>query len=477
MASNCLAIKIRPRGDKKPSPSSLAHNSGMTKANYWLEDGADIVQNFKPKNHRELNTIWNEWVALSEQRYIENPYTKTRLRNTAIRIEEGLIIFGGSVNATDDEILKITKDFIKKFETDNNTLVRHFAIHSGHEGFINEDGKKILNRHVHFLFDNVDHKNGQIIRSKWKKQYLSDLQDMIFESGKTFIPTLERANDTRGQNIRGKHHRVWRKEKELENAKNTQKQQNKKKLAKQVNLNTEMKILRAELKKLKAERKDYAKLENEKKQLKKTIKKKDLSIDELNKKVKLLKKELSFKNQYIETLKQQLELSEKKNKAYFGLNINLKQEINQMKKILTDEELLNELLNKMKNQNSINNIEYTEDSLNSIMIQDDDEEDDGKNPAPTQIDMQEFFNMSKNHEPTEEDIDEFCNLVAQCDATDQELLELLEIGADKPTIEELEELFNMGEETIEEEESLSEWAAKNYKPNEDDDNDIYFNRI
>ena len=271
--ANVVAIKIRPRKDRTPSGANLAHNSGMTKASYWLGDGSDITQSHKYDSSTELNDDYNSWVYEANNRYEKNPNTKTKLRSQAVRIEEGMIIIGTDVQASKENIINITHDFIKEFEKHNNTKVRHWAYHD-HEG--HQDNDKIqINRHIHFLFDNVSN-DGVIIRSKWKKDYLSELQDIAYKVSLKYTQ-VERARNTVGKGIRGKHHREFRKEQELKEI--TMKNE----LATQIDLKVEVAKLRAELQANGATRADYAKLEATVKELKELIKAKDLTIDELNK--------------------------------------------------------------------------------------------------------------------------------------------------------------------------------------------------
>ena len=64
--ANANAVIIRkPKIYKIPTSSNLAHNSGLTKAKYWLNDGKDIIQSFKLKDMEEINNIWRKiWLLL-----------------------------------------------------------------------------------------------------------------------------------------------------------------------------------------------------------------------------------------------------------------------------------------------------------------------------------------------------------------------------------------------------------------------------
>ncbi len=311
--ANCNMVRIRDsKKYKVPKASNLAHNSAMTKATYWLHDGNDLVQSHKYENHSELNDDWNKWIDEAKLRYKNNKKNKRKLRSDAVVIEEGMIVIGTDVKATTEDITNIIKDFIKQFEEENNTKVRHWSYHN-HEGHIDENNKsEKINRHIHFLFDNVSN-DGIMIRRAWKREYLEKLQDKIFDISKKYIINIERAKpsvykeveiDGRKVKINTKkhqHHRIWRKEKELETQKNKKTdqdldlikdKQNKKDLAKQKDLKEEVTRLRAELKQNQAMRKDYARLEELNKDLQQQIKNKSLTILDLQDKIQKLERSI-----------------------------------------------------------------------------------------------------------------------------------------------------------------------------------------
>ena len=228
--ANANAIIIRkPKVYKIPTSSNLAHNSGINKATYWLFHSKSILQNIKFKDRHEIDAIWKKWEEEARTRYKNNPLHKRSLRSNAVIIEEGLIVFGTYV---EDEISKITKiinEFLQKFQRDNNTKVLHVAYHN-HEGHRDINGKLVINRHAHFLFANVDN-NGVMVRRNWKRKYLKQLQDDIYEISKKYIQNIERARTSEYQEkyIGGKlykinqrkhqHHRVFRQMHEKETMK------------------------------------------------------------------------------------------------------------------------------------------------------------------------------------------------------------------------------------------------------------------
>ena len=68
--ANANAVIIRkPKIYKIPTSSNLAHNSGLTQATYWLNDGKDIIQSIKLKDMGEINNIWKKWEEEAKDRY------------------------------------------------------------------------------------------------------------------------------------------------------------------------------------------------------------------------------------------------------------------------------------------------------------------------------------------------------------------------------------------------------------------------
>ena len=192
--ANANAVIIRkPKLYKIPTTSNLAHNSGLTQATYWLNNGKDMIQSIKFKDKEELDSIWRKWEEEAKSRYKNNPLNKRSLKSNAVIVEEGLVVIGTHVQATKNEIVKILNDFVRKFQKDNNTKILHIAYHT-HEGHEDTNKNEVINRHAHFLFANVSN-NGVMIRRNWKRDYLKQLQDDIFEISKKYIPNIERGKE------------------------------------------------------------------------------------------------------------------------------------------------------------------------------------------------------------------------------------------------------------------------------------------
>ena len=102
---------------------------------------------------------------------------------------------------------------------------RYWAYHN-HEGH-EEDGKEHINRHIHFIFDNVDN-NGVMVRRNWKRDYFKQMQTDIFDISKKYIKNIERAKESEYEEVEIEdrivkvntrkqiHHRVFRHMKENE---------------------------------------------------------------------------------------------------------------------------------------------------------------------------------------------------------------------------------------------------------------------
>ena len=228
--ANANAIIIRkPKLYKIPTSSNLAHNSGISPATYWLFDSKSILQNIKFNDRKEIDDLWKKWEEEAKIRYKNNPLHKRSLKSNAVIIEEGLIVFGSHVEFESSKITIIINEFLNKFQKDNNTKVLHVAYHN-HEGHLDLNGQYIINRHAHFLFDNVDN-NGVMVRRNWKREYLKQLQDDIYLISKKYIPNIERAREAEyketyidGKLVRinqrkHKHHRVYREMHKNENIK------------------------------------------------------------------------------------------------------------------------------------------------------------------------------------------------------------------------------------------------------------------
>ncbi|WP_297465016.1 hypothetical protein [Thermococcus sp.] len=292
--ANALTIQLRPTQKySAPSVANLIHNSGLAKATYWIKDSNNIIQKFTIKDVAHAVDLWRAWEE-NAKLIINLKKNRNPLKNQ-ILIEEGLLIIGKDVLEKDPKIfIKIFKEFEKCFEEKYNTKVLYFVFHN-HEGHFTEEGEFSQNLHIHFFFRNVDD-FGESVRRKIKKSDLSLFQDKIFEIGKKYMPTLQRAKNYFKEGKKApkhKSHRQYRTEKERE--------KEQKLLAKIKDLKELNKQIRKEFKELGAKREDYAKLEQLVKDLRIKIKNKELSLQEMkeefNKQLNKLK-ELAYSKKY-----------------------------------------------------------------------------------------------------------------------------------------------------------------------------------
>ena len=362
--ANANAVKIRSTKKKangkpkypKPSGANLAHNSAVNKATYWLNDGNKIIQSQSYNNTHEVNADWIKWENEARERYLQNEKNQRAIKSNAVLLEEGLIIIGTDVNVKEKDIEKIVKDFVAKFEKDNNTKVRHWAYHN-HEGH-EEDGKEHINRHVHFIFDNVNN-DGVMVRRNWKRDYFKQMQTDIFDISKKYIKNIERAKESEYEEVEIEdrivkvntrkqiHHRVFRQMKgneQIENlnlkftdmmkerdetkkenstlkGQNTKLKNEKGKLKEELQaLKDESKDLRAELQLNKAEREAYQQLDYLNKDLQEQLKTGRKSFNEAMKELEVLREKLLKKEDEVAELEEV-----KKENEYLKSSIEIKE--------------------------------------------------------------------------------------------------------------------------------------------------------
>ena len=308
--ANTLTIQLRPtKKYSAPSIANLIHNAGLAKATYWLKEAKGNIKNkYTIPSVKKAIENWRWWEHFAKEIILQKKNRKP-LKNQ-ILIEEGLMIIGKDVPKKDPKIfIEIFKEFANWFEEKYKTQILFWSFHN-HEGHLDQEGEFSENLHIHFFFLNVD-KEGNSVRRQIKKTDLSYFQSKIYEIGKKYIPTLERATNYKELGLKApKHlsHREFRtkkvKETQLNLAPKIQaikkenkklKEENKELLARVKDLKEENKRIREQFKELGAVREDYARLEQLNKELKDKIKAKDLTIEkmkkEFNKQLEELKEE------------------------------------------------------------------------------------------------------------------------------------------------------------------------------------------
>jgi hypothetical protein len=364
--ANTLTIQLRPtKKYDPPDVKNLFHNTGISKATYWLKDSSSIISNINLKNltSKKVIDLWNKWEEEATNLVIKNKGKNPQKKQ--VLIEEGLMVIGRDIKVENEEdLIKIFNEFKKFFEEKYNTKILAYFYHN-HEGHIDGDsGEFIPNRHIHFFFKNVDTK-GNSVRRQIKKTDLSNFQTKIYKIGKKYIPNLERAINYKKLGLKApKHipHREYRTKKIKEEflpklvKKIEENKELKKELAKVKDLKEENKKLRALLKELGAKRDDYAYLENYVKKIKEFIKKKELTKEELKKKIEEIKekvkqriaekekiileqkKQLDFFNKKIEIIEGQFTIRNKKNSLRYRID-NFLEELKRKKDIIDFEKI------------------------------------------------------------------------------------------------------------------------------------------
>ena len=285
------SIKVRPKTEQKPSVRTLAHNQRIAK-NIDLLPMEHRLENYHMNKLSNLTKTFNDWKLENEERY--QKINNRKLRSDGHRLESLVIVLSSEQVATQnpDDIWEKAKEFKVWFEEKYKTKVRTMDWHRD-EGHIDENGIVMRNDHIHLEYDNVN-EDGKMVRKLFSKGDLIKFQDKIAE-------IYEPLGFIRGENTakklatdtpkRGTPQKQWKKKK-IKSA-----------LAKNKDVNSLNKELRAELAKALEQseldntekRKQYAKLEATIKVLRDSVKRKELTIEELkNSEAKALKRIKNF---------------------------------------------------------------------------------------------------------------------------------------------------------------------------------------
>lgn len=310
--ANAVSVILRPRKNARPSAANLVHNSGLKSASYWLEKNPQLYQSFRPQDIREANEIWRNWIKEIEENYQRKRGRK--LRNDAIRIEEGLLVVGKDVQGREDPAMvwEFARSFLTAFEQRYGGKVLHVAVHN-HEG----QSKEEPNIHVHFLYSNFDDEGRNVRSKKITKAELTLIQSAAYNVAKHFFPGVERATNYAKQGRkapRQKHHREFRKEKEKEAAEERAAKQTIAK-ARVSDLKAEIASLREELQREKAKRPQYAAMEQAAREMKEQIRARDLTIRQLHERTEMLRSQLLMQIEAAKAAKAAEERAKKEKEA------------------------------------------------------------------------------------------------------------------------------------------------------------------
>jgi len=290
MGKKYASIKRRPKTEASPSSATIAHNQRFVLPTDLLPEEHRLPNYHLTKISNATKTFQN-WDAENKNRYQKKNGRK--LRSDAITLESMAIILScDQVKKVDpDKIWESAIKFKEWFEERYQTKVRTLDWHRD-EGYINEDGEVERNDHIHLEFDNVN-AQGKMVRRLFSKGDLVGFQDKIAEIYKPlgFIrgedTTKKVATD---EPKRGIAQKDW------------------KKIQKSVTqkvLNSQIKILKAQLADSHAKRETYAKLEQLNRDLKERIRVKDLTTEEMQEKIEQFAKKLWAKDTEIKVVEKQ----------------------------------------------------------------------------------------------------------------------------------------------------------------------------
>jgi len=179
------------------------------------------------------------------------------------------------INLNKNHSIEDVKKVADYLESEFGTKVFQIAIHRD-EGHITNENEKVVNYHAHLEFLGLD-QDGQSVKRKFNRSALIKLQTKVSE-----LLEMERGqNYSKTKSKRPKRLDTY----EFKFHKEQEQKTKNETLAKVKDLTAENKKLQAELKALGAERDDHAKREKLVRDLKKELKEKNLTIDDLEKRM------------------------------------------------------------------------------------------------------------------------------------------------------------------------------------------------
>lgn len=319
----------------------FAHNSRERKTeNSIFSD----EENFCSCKNKEAFEIFKSELAARTKKYCENK-NRTKLHAKTKTHLSAIVNF--NKEHTVEDMQKVCDHLEKTFDT----KVIQFAMHRD-EGHIVDEGRKtdgtaIKNYHAHIEFMGIDSQGNSITQKLKRKQLIklqSDVAELLqMQRGHNYtkekIPRPKRLDSYDHKEKKKAESKIIKIANEYIQGKN----------ATQKDLKEEIKQLRAELQKNKADRQQYAELEQLNRDLKQQIKSKDLTIDKMKSEIDLLKyqnkklnKEVEHLKSVIEVKDQEIENAKQLNSKYLGTNQELLKAITELKreKRVLDDKLL-----------------------------------------------------------------------------------------------------------------------------------------
>jgi len=330
------------------------------KASIHFEKGSEGFFNHNDRTTPTVNSIFsdekNEVSNTSQEafRIYRNELQKRAeayTKRTGQKLQKKAITHRSAIiNLHQHHTLEDLKPLILKLEKDLDTKVLQVAIHRD-EGHISDDGKSIKNYHAHIEIMGIDSqgisiaqnsfdKNNQKIRKRLDGSYYRDLQTFVAKTLK-----MERGQYNSKAKRLGTYEEKEHKRRESEALK--------KEKAKVKDLTQEIEKLKGQLQSAGAEYKQYAKLYELNRELKKQIKSKNLTIDDMRSQISELGTELFYEEQSKEITELKLALADEKISEIIKSNKSNKskdEEIDNMRSQIS--ELKKEVSMLQKNDNS-----------------------------------------------------------------------------------------------------------------------------
>jgi len=230
-------------------------------------------ENYCSHSKNEAFEIYRNELKIRSEKYKER--TGQNIQKNVITHLSSIVNF--NEDHTPDDIKKVCEHLEQKFDT----KVIQFSMHRD-EGHVTDDGEIVKNYHAHIEFMGLDSQGKSIKRNLHKKE-LVELQTEVAEllQMKRGINFNQEFKDFK----QGKRDTMPTKAKRLDtyDYKAHKQEENKAVLAKTKDLKAKVAELRAELKAQNAPRADYARLEQQNRELQQRVREKDLTLEELEK--------------------------------------------------------------------------------------------------------------------------------------------------------------------------------------------------
>lgn len=239
------------------------------------------LENECDRSATESRELLKEMVENAKEKYQERTGQKLQARIFAIE---------AAINLEVHHTLKDVEKINEYLEQKHGLRAVQSSIHRD-EGHINDEGKPEYNLHAHVVYCNLD-KDGKTVLKGLEKDDFRELQTFVAK-------TLNMQRGQSAEITKAKH-------------KSPQEFRHEKVLATNKDLKAEIAQLREQFKEQGATRADYAQIEQLQKELKEQIKAKELSEDELHKRISELSQTVDTLQNDLKISRSELELSQKK---------------------------------------------------------------------------------------------------------------------------------------------------------------------